>query len=80
MPISDEITFAITNDLIQAYQHKFGDIWANNLTKNLRPSPNEEIARRHGVSKSAVVAIKHQLWRAGIAIRILHAEHEEELE
>lgn len=80
MSLSDEQTSAITTDLIQAYQHKFGDIWAENLTKNLRPSPNEEIARRHGVSKSAVVAIKHQLWRAGIAMRILQTNHEEELE
>ena len=71
MPITVELTHAITIDLIQAYRHKFGETWAENLTKNLRPSPNEEIARRHGVSKRVVVEIKHEIWKAGVAIRML---------
>ena len=71
MPITTELTHAITIDLIQAYRHKFGETWAENLTKNLRPSPNEEIARRHGVSKRVVVEIKHEIWKAGVAIRML---------
>ena len=72
MPISNELTYAITADLIEAYRHKFGETWAENLTKNLRPSPNEEIARRHGVSKKVVVEIKHEIWKAGVALRILN--------
>ena len=71
MPITTELTQAITADLIQAYRHKFGETWAENLTKNLRPSPNEEIARRHGVSKKVVVEIKHEIWKVGIAMRLL---------
>ena len=71
MPITTELTQAITIDLIQAYRHKFGETWAENLTKNLRPSPNEEIARRHGVSKKVVVQIKHELWKVGIAMQLL---------
>lgn len=72
MPISNELNYAITADLIRAYQDKFGETWAENLTKNLRPSPNEDIARRHGVSKKAVVEIKHEIWKAGVAMRILN--------
>jgi len=72
MPLTDSLTHAITLDLIRAYQDKFGETWAENLTKNLRPSPNEEIARRHGVSKKAVVEIKHEIWKAGVAMRILN--------
>ena len=72
MPLTSELTHAITIDLIQAYRHKFGETWAENLTKNLRPSPNEEIARRHGVSKKVVVEIKHEIWKAGVALRILN--------
>jgi hypothetical protein len=71
MPLTSELTHAITIDLIQAYRHKFGETWAENLTKNLRPSPNEEIARRHGVSKKAVIEIKHEIWKMGIAMRLL---------
>ena len=71
MPITTELTHAITIDLIQAYRHKFGEAWAENLTKNLRPSPNEEIARRHGVSKKVVIEIKHEIWKMGIAMRLL---------
>jgi hypothetical protein len=71
MPITTELTQAITADLIQAYRHKFGETWAENLTKNLRPSPNEEIARRHRVSKKVVVEIKHEIWKIGLAMRML---------
>jgi len=71
MPITTELTQAITADLIQAYRHKFGETWAENLTKNLRPSPNEEIARRHGVSKNVVVEIKHEIWKVGLFLRML---------
>jgi hypothetical protein len=71
MPITTELRQAITADLIQAYRHKFGETWAENLTKNLRPSPNEEIARRHGVSKKVVAEIKHEIWKVGLALRIL---------
>jgi len=71
MPITTELTQAITADLIQAYRHKFGETWAENLTKNLRPSPNEEIARRRGVSKKVVAEIKHEFWKVGLALRIL---------
>jgi hypothetical protein len=72
MPLTDGLTHAITLDLIRAYQDKFGETWAENLTKNLRPSPNEEIARRHGVSKKSVVEIKHEIWKMGIAMRMLN--------
>jgi hypothetical protein len=72
MPISNELNYAITADLIEAYRHKFGETWAENLTKNLRPSPNEEIARRHGVSKKVVVEIKHEIWKMGVAMRLLN--------
>jgi hypothetical protein len=71
MPITTELRQAITADLIQAYRHKFGETWAENLTKNLRPSPNEEIARRHGVSKKVVAEIKHEFWKVGLAMRML---------
>ena len=71
MPITNELTHAITFDFIQAFRHKFGEAWAENLTKNLRPSPNEEIARRHGVSNNVVVEIKHEIWKIGLAIRML---------
>lgn len=71
MPITTELTQAITADLIQAYRHKFGETWAENLTKNLRPSPNEEIARRRGVSKKVVAEIKHEFWKVGLFLRIL---------
>lgn len=71
MPMTNELMYAITADLFQAYRDKFGETWPENLTRNLRPSPNEEIARRHGVSKRVVVEIKHEIWKAGVAMRIL---------
>jgi hypothetical protein len=59
----------ITQDLIHAYQHRFGDEWRASLTKNLRPSPIPEIAAKHGVSQLVVRSIKHALWLIGTLLQ-----------
>jgi len=62
----------ILNDLIQAYKDQYGDDnWFNSLTRNLYPSPNQAIAARHGVSKTRVIRMKHELWKLGLMIREL---------
>jgi hypothetical protein len=69
----EETNRLIKNDLIQAYKNQFGeDNWANNLTRNLRPSPNQAIAHKYGVSKNRVIHQKHELWKLGIMLRGLH--------
>ncbi len=59
----------ITQDLIHAYQLRFGDEWRTSLTKNLRPSPIPEIAAKHGVSQLVVRSIKHALWLIGTLLQ-----------
>jgi hypothetical protein len=62
----------ILNDLIQAYKDQYGDNnWFNSLTRNLYPSPNQAIAARHGVSKTRVIRMKHELWKMGVMMREL---------
>lgn len=58
----------ILQDLVFAYQAKFGDQWSTNLTKNLKPSPVKEIAERHGVSVGVVRSLKHTLWQLGLVM------------
>jgi hypothetical protein len=66
----EETNRLIVNDLIQAYKNQYGeDNWANNLTRNLRPSPNQAIADRYGVSKNRVIRLKHELWKLGVITR-----------
>ena len=67
-PISEELEHQITQDLIAAFQAKFGDTWPQNLTRNLRPSPNKAIAERYGVSTRVVTELKHRLWLAGMLL------------
>ena len=69
----EETNRLIKNDLIQAYKNQFGeDNWANNLTRNLRPSPNQAIADKYGVSKNRIIRLKHELWKLGLMLRGLH--------
>ena len=66
----EETNHLIKNDLIQAYKNQFGeDNWATNLTRNLRPSPNQAIADKYGVSKNRVIRLKHELWKLGVMMR-----------
>jgi hypothetical protein len=58
----------ILQDLVLAYQAKFGDQWSANLTKNLTPSPIKGIAERHGVSMTVVRSLKHTLWQLGMIL------------
>lgn len=55
----------ILQDLVAAYQGKFGDAWRESLVKNLRPSPLPQIAAQHGVSLNVVRSLKHTLWLLG---------------
>ena len=69
----EETNRLIVEDLIQAYKNQYGeDNWANNLTRNLRPSPNQAIADKYGVSKNRVIRLKHELWKLGLMIRGLN--------
>lgn len=62
----------IINDLIQAYKDQYGEeTWVENLRRNLRPSPNQAIAEKYGVSKNRVIRLKHSLWRLGIILQHL---------
>ena len=66
----EETNHLIKNDLIQAYKNQFGEEnWATNLTRNLRPSPNQAIADKYGVSKNRVIRLKHELWKLGVMMR-----------
>lgn len=68
----EETDLLIRNDLIQEYKNRYGeDNWINNLTRNLRPSPNQAIADRYGVSKKRVIRVKHELWKMGVIMRRL---------
>jgi hypothetical protein len=68
----EETDRLILNDLVQAYKIQYGeDNWSTNLTRNLRPSPNQEIADRYDVSKKRVIRIKHELWKLGVMLREL---------
>jgi hypothetical protein len=68
----EETNRIIVNDLIQAYKNQYGeDNWATNLTRNLRPSPNQAIADKYGVSKNRVIRLKHELWKLGVITREL---------
>jgi hypothetical protein len=66
--ISEEKQEAILKDLFECYQAKFGDAWAQNLKKNLRPSPVKDIAEKHGVSIATVRLAKHIIWLIGNGI------------
>ena len=69
----EETNRLIVEDLIQAYKNQYGeDNWANNLTRNLRPSPNQAIADKYGVSKNRIIRLKHELWTLGLMLRGLH--------
>jgi len=57
---------------LDAYKAKFGDQWAENLTKNLRPSPIKDIAEYHGVPVKSVRDIKHKIWMIGRIISALN--------
>jgi hypothetical protein len=72
-PVSDEIRLQIRQDLITAFKAKFGDDYAKNLTRNLRPSPNKEIAEKYGVSPKVVADVKHELWLAGMLLNHMPA-------
>lgn len=58
----------ILQDLVAAYQAKFGDAWRESLVKNLRPSPLPQIAAQHGVSLNVVRSLKHTLWLLGMLV------------
>jgi len=65
-----EVNRLIVEDLVQAYKDQFGDeLWIENLTRNLRPSPNLIIAAKYGVSKNRVIKLKHELWKMGVMMR-----------
>ena len=65
---SPELLAAIKEDLIAAYQAKFGDAWIANLQRNLVPSPITQIAAGRGVPVYVVREIKHQLWVVGMLL------------
>ncbi len=55
----------ILQDLIQRYQHRYGEDWVQGLQKNLKPSPVKDIAEIHGVSPLVVRSLKYTLWIIG---------------
>ncbi len=75
--VPQEKRVGILQDLVFAYQAKFGDQWSANLTKNLTPSPIKGIAEKHNVSVNVVRSLKHTLWQLG---RILGAAEVIEVE
>jgi hypothetical protein len=66
--VPQEKRVGILQDLVHAYQAKFGDQWSANLTKNLNPSPIKDIAGAHGVSVNVVRSLKHTLWQLGLVL------------
>jgi hypothetical protein len=66
--VPQEKRVGILQDLVLAYQAKFGDQWSTNLTKNLTPSPIKGIAEKHHVSANVVRSLKHTLWQLGMIL------------
>jgi hypothetical protein len=67
--VTPEIEAAVTQDFFAAFQAQFGEGWRRCLTKNLRPSPNAEIAQRYNLPITKVKAIKQKIWMIGILLQ-----------
>ena len=68
----------IHEDIIRAYQLRYGDEYRNYLTKTLRPSPVQDIAQRYGVSVGRVRKIKYLIWLGAILTDAIQREGGEE--
>ena len=72
MDVSGEsIDKLIVNDIIYAFQSKFGEEWYKNLHRILKPSPLKEIAITHGVSLHRVKQYRAKLMSVGLFYRDL---------
>jgi hypothetical protein len=67
--MTPEIEAAVTQDFFAAFQAQFGEGWRRCLTKNLRPSPNAEIAERYNLPIAKVKVIKQKIWMIGILLQ-----------
>lgn len=63
--------FHITDDFIHAFQIRYGLSWQKKLSVPLRPSPINEIAQKHKVSRNQVRKIRKELCILGQLIQIL---------
>jgi hypothetical protein len=71
MPLSEEMRNLILQDLIHAFQEKYGEDWRSKLTTNLRPSPIQHIVEQRGVKVSDVRKVRSQLLAVGRMVNIL---------
>ncbi len=67
-----EIEAAVSQDFFTAFQTQFGEDWRRSLHKNLRPSPNKEIAARYNLPVTKVQAVKQKIWTIGLLLRNIH--------
>jgi hypothetical protein len=77
MPITEDQRNLIRDDLITAFQLRFGDEWPYKMTTNLRPSPISAIAQERQVSVSEVRKIRSQLLRLGIFFSAMKQANEQ---
>jgi hypothetical protein len=61
----------IRDELILAYQRRYGDDWHMNLKKTLRPSPVTQIAQQLNVSVGKVRKVKQDIWVAGMLLDMI---------
>lgn len=61
MVLTEEQSKEIQEDLLIAFQQRYGEAWREHLTKQLRPSPLSQIADQRGVPIADVRKIRSQL-------------------
>jgi hypothetical protein len=67
--VTPEIEAAVMQDFFAAFQAQFGEDWRRCLAKNLRPSPNAEIAQRYNLPIAKVKTIKQKIWMIGVLLQ-----------
>lgn len=77
MPVTEDQRNLIRDDLITAFQLRFGDEWPYKMTTNLRPSPISAIAQERQVPVSEVRKIRSQLLRLGIFFQVMKDVNEQ---
>jgi hypothetical protein len=67
--LTPELEAAVTQDFFSAFQAQFGEEWRRCLHKNLRPSPNKELAQRYNLPLEKIRLVKQNIWSIGLMLR-----------
>lgn len=73
MPLTEDQENLILEDFKRIFQQQYGDVWMTKLTKNLRPSPIQQIATLRGVSIKDVRKVRSKLMHVGIFLNVYTA-------